>query len=228
MSDERHHLRRGTPADLPRRRGVRQAGTRRRQRLGLCGRPWRRAGEHGLQPDPRTGEVRRRGGPGPGPRRRIRGGAGQAPAAAAGRHRRLQRRHRRPTACPRTRRRQQAARHKAVQDGLIVAANVPLEICRVALEVCRLAVTAAEIGNPAAVTDAGIGAILGEAAVQGASLNVEINMGSIDDVDYVRRVGAELQRGHRRVRQAALRGHRDHCRRTSWPKRKDGHGRIDH
>ena len=86
----------------------------------------------------------------------------------------------------------QAARHKAVQDGLIVAADVPLEICRVALGVCRLAKVAAKLGNANAVTDAGIGALLGEAAVVGAALNVRINLGSIDDEAYVGETTTEL------------------------------------
>ena len=79
----------------------------------------------------------------------------------------------------------QAARRQTIQDGLIIAADVPLEICRVAVEVCRLAKIAAVIGNPQAVTDAGIGAILGEVAVVGAALNVKINLGSIKDAAYV-------------------------------------------
>ena len=87
---------------------------------------------------------------------------------------------------------EQAARSQAVQDGLIVAADVPLEICRVAVEVCRLAKDAARIGNPQAVTDAGIGAILGEAAVVGAALNVRINLGSIKDEVYVAKTAAEI------------------------------------
>ena len=53
-----------------------------------------------------------------------------------------------------------------------------------AVDVCRLSKMAAELGNPQAVTDAGIGAILGEAAVVGAALNVRINLGSIEDCDY--------------------------------------------
>jgi formiminotetrahydrofolate cyclodeaminase len=87
---------------------------------------------------------------------------------------------------------EKAARKAAVQAGLIVAANVPLEICKVALEVCRLSKTAAELGNPGAVTDAGIGAILGEAAVVGGALNVKINLGSIEDCDYVETAGAQI------------------------------------
>lgn len=86
-----------------------------------------------------------------------------------------------------------AARRAAVQAGLIVAANVPLEICRVAVEVCRLSRTAAELGNPQAVTDAGIGAVLGEAAVVGAALNVTINLGSITDAAYVATAASEIE-----------------------------------
>ena len=87
---------------------------------------------------------------------------------------------------------EKAARHKAVQDGLIVAADVPLEIARVALQVCRLANVAADLGNANAVTDAGIGALLGEAAAVGAALNVRINLGQIEDQVYVRETSAEL------------------------------------
>jgi methenyltetrahydrofolate cyclohydrolase len=87
---------------------------------------------------------------------------------------------------------EKAARHKAVQDGLVVAANVPLDICREALEVTRLSRTAARLGNPAAITDAGIAAILGEAAAQGGALNVAINLGSIEDEAYVKATREEI------------------------------------
>ncbi len=88
---------------------------------------------------------------------------------------------------------EKAARAEAVQIGLVHAANVPLDICRASLRASRLAKVAAELGNPAAVTDAGIGALLGEAAVVGAALNVKINLGSIKDRSYVERVAAELE-----------------------------------
>lgn len=102
---------------------------------------------------------------------------------------------------------QRAARQAAIQDGLRCAAAVPLETARVALEVCRLALTAAEQGNPQAVTDAGIAALLGEAAVVGAALNVRINLGAIEDEDYVRTTAEELDRLEAEaagLRQAAL------------------------
>ncbi len=89
---------------------------------------------------------------------------------------------------------EKAARKAAVQAGLVIAADVPLEICRVAVGVCRLSKTAAELGNPQAVTDAGVGAILGEAAVVGAALNVRINLGSIEDCDYTMAAAAEIDK----------------------------------
>ncbi len=89
---------------------------------------------------------------------------------------------------------EKAARKAAVEAGLVIAADVPLEICRVAVGVCRLSKTAAELGNPQAVTDAGVGAILGEAAVVGAALNVRINLGSIEDCDYTMAAAAEIDK----------------------------------
>ena len=89
---------------------------------------------------------------------------------------------------------EKATRKAAVQAGLVVAADVPLEICRVAVDVCRLSKVAAELGNPQAITDAGIGAILGEAAVVGAALNVRINLGSIEDCDYTTTAAAEIDK----------------------------------
>jgi formiminotetrahydrofolate cyclodeaminase len=99
------------------------------------------------------------------------------------------------------------ARKAAVQAGLIIAANVPLDICKVAVEVCRWSKAAAELGNPGAVTDAGIGAILGEAAVVGGALNVRINLGSIEDCDYVetaQKVIDELQSEAKALREEVL------------------------
>jgi methenyltetrahydrofolate cyclohydrolase len=98
---------------------------------------------------------------------------------------------------------QRAARHEAIQAGLVVAANVPLEICEVALEVCRLAKTAANLGNPQAITDAGIGAVLGEAGVVGAALNVRINLGSIEDCSFTASAAAQID--EMQVAAAALR-----------------------
>ncbi|HEX5643821.1 MAG TPA: cyclodeaminase/cyclohydrolase family protein, partial [Thermoleophilia bacterium] len=48
-------------------------------------------------------------------------------------------------------------------------------------------------GNPNAVTDAGVGVLLAEAAVVGAALNVKINLGSIDDAEFVAATAAQVE-----------------------------------
>jgi glutamate formiminotransferase/formiminotetrahydrofolate cyclodeaminase len=64
---------------------------------------------------------------------------------------------------------------------MIHAAQVPLKTAETALRVLELSQIAAEKGNPSAVSDAGVAALLAQAAVEGAALNVKINLGSIKD-----------------------------------------------
>jgi len=78
-----------------------------------------------------------------------------------------------------------ANRKEAMQAALRHAAEVPLEIAKSCSKVVELALPAAEMGNRWAVSDAGVGALLAEAAMHAALLNVEINLSSIDDTAYV-------------------------------------------
>jgi len=78
-----------------------------------------------------------------------------------------------------------AARKEAIQAALRHAAEVPLQIAESCCEVVDLALPAAELGNRWAVSDAGVGALLAEAAMHAALLNVEINLASIDDATFV-------------------------------------------
>ncbi len=57
-------------------------------------------------------------------------------------------------------------------------------VCRHALRVLELAALVAEQGSPNAVSDAGVAALLAASALDGAALNVQINLGSIKDDDY--------------------------------------------
>jgi glutamate formiminotransferase / formiminotetrahydrofolate cyclodeaminase len=77
-------------------------------------------------------------------------------------------------------------RTEAVTAALLGAADVPLDTARACVRVCELAVTVAEKGNANAVSDAGVAALLGEAACRGAAYNVRINVAALDD----RSVGA--------------------------------------
>jgi glutamate formiminotransferase/formiminotetrahydrofolate cyclodeaminase len=74
-----------------------------------------------------------------------------------------------------------ARRTEAVTSALLKAAEVPLETARASVEVARVAVLVAEKGNTNAVTDAGIAALLAEAACKGADYNVRVNVSALDD-----------------------------------------------
>lgn len=87
---------------------------------------------------------------------------------------------------------QKAARSAAIQKSLMVAAGPPLDVCRACVEVLDLARPMAELGNVQAVSDAGVAALMAEAGLRAAALNVEINLGWIKDTDFVARTRAEL------------------------------------
>ena len=86
---------------------------------------------------------------------------------------------------PRKTAEEKQAREAAMQIALKAAAEVPLTIAERCAQVVELALPAAEMGNQWAVSDAGVGALLAEAAMHAALLNVTINLSSIRDEAYV-------------------------------------------
>ncbi|HEY8852657.1 MAG TPA: glutamate formimidoyltransferase [Gemmatimonadaceae bacterium] len=74
-----------------------------------------------------------------------------------------------------------ARRAAAVTAALLKAAEVPLETARASVEVAQLAAIVAEKGNTNAVTDAGVAALLAQAACRGAAYNVRVNVQALDD-----------------------------------------------
>ena len=74
-----------------------------------------------------------------------------------------------------------AARAAAITDALLGAAEVPLETARACARVAELAAKGASKGNTNAVSDAGVAALLAEAACRGAVYNVRINISSMAD-----------------------------------------------
>jgi glutamate formiminotransferase/formiminotetrahydrofolate cyclodeaminase len=84
-----------------------------------------------------------------------------------------------------------ARRAAAVQAALVKAAEVPLETARACTAVAALAVTCARLGNANAVSDAGVAALLAEAACKGASYNVRINVAAMADASAGAALAAE-------------------------------------
>jgi len=74
-----------------------------------------------------------------------------------------------------------ARRSEAVTNALLKAAEVPLETARASAEVAAIAALVAEKGNTNAVTDAGVAALLAEAACKGADYNVRVNVSALED-----------------------------------------------
>ncbi len=98
---------------------------------------------------------------------------------------------------------QAAARTAAIQKALVVAMDAPLHVvraCRSALEpIARLA----EIANPNLISDVGVAAILAEAALRAAKLNVEINLQSLEDQALSSATRSEIERAAEEARAIA-------------------------
>ena len=88
---------------------------------------------------------------------------------------------------------EKAARTAKMQEALKLACQVPFEIGLKSLEVAQLAQRAAEIGNVAAVSDAGVAVLLAQACAQSAALNVKINVNSIKDNAYNKETWSKME-----------------------------------
>lgn len=89
-----------------------------------------------------------------------------------------------------------AARSAEIQAATRYATEVPLRTMERSFEAFDLIEAMVEQGNPNSVTDAGVGALCGRAAVMGAFLNVKINAASLKDrefADSILKRGAEIE-----------------------------------
>ncbi|WP_296971660.1 cyclodeaminase/cyclohydrolase family protein [Tepidanaerobacter sp. EBM-38] len=89
---------------------------------------------------------------------------------------------------------EKAKRKEKVQEALKGAAKVPFKIMEKAVEALRLHEKSLDHANPSAISDTGVGALCLKTALCGAWLNVKINLGSIDDEDFVREYNEKAQK----------------------------------
>src|SRR5437764_1400105 len=87
---------------------------------------------------------------------------------------------------------EKATRSAAIQKALQYATQVPLKVAQAAMETSQLAQIALEKSNPNLASDARVARVLADAAREGATANVEINLGSITDEDFAARIQDEL------------------------------------
>jgi formiminotetrahydrofolate cyclodeaminase len=98
---------------------------------------------------------------------------------------------------------EKVARTAAIQDALKGATHTPLDVMRACAAATEQAVVVAELGNPSASSDVRVALELLLAGSTGARVNVEINLTSIRDADYVQRTRDEVDELDRAARHEA-------------------------
>ena len=88
---------------------------------------------------------------------------------------------------------EKAMRTAAIGQAAIAAAEVPMQIADKSLEVLKLARKLIVFGNPNAISDGTVSALMARAALRSALYNVKINMGLIKDDEYVAAARAKMQ-----------------------------------
>src|SRR5437899_2209773 len=79
---------------------------------------------------------------------------------------------------------EKAARTAAVESATKYAAEIPLKVMETAAKSYELLAEMAERGNPASVSDIGVGALATRACIEGAALNVKINLAQLKDEKF--------------------------------------------
>jgi glutamate formiminotransferase/formiminotetrahydrofolate cyclodeaminase len=79
---------------------------------------------------------------------------------------------------------EKAARATAIEQATKYAAEVPMNVMETAGKSYELLAEMAEKGNPASVSDVGVGALATSACIAGAALNVRINLAQLKDEKF--------------------------------------------
>ncbi len=85
-------------------------------------------------------------------------------------------------------------RTERVQAALLAASRVPLEVAKTSRRLLDACERGLEKAPPAAVSDVGVGALMADAALRGAAMNVMINLSSLKDRAQVKALSEDLDR----------------------------------
>ncbi|MFQ5771685.1 MAG: cyclodeaminase/cyclohydrolase family protein, partial [bacterium] len=88
---------------------------------------------------------------------------------------------------------QKGVRAAALSEGYKAAARVPLRTAELCNDTLKLCLRAAQIGNEAVISDAGVGALMAFAGLQGAIYNVRINLPQTEDASFVAEMRKKLE-----------------------------------
>ena len=89
---------------------------------------------------------------------------------------------------------EKSARAERMQSALLAASRVPLEVAKTSRRLLDLCERTVKTAASATVSDVGVGALLAEAALRGAALNVMINLASVKDAAQVKVLSEDLDR----------------------------------
>jgi len=89
---------------------------------------------------------------------------------------------------------QKIKRSAAIQDGYKTATSIPLETANTCEKILDLAMILAKKGNQNSITDSAVSALMAQSGVESAILNVKINLGSIKDEKFVKKISSELDK----------------------------------
>lgn len=95
---------------------------------------------------------------------------------------------------PKDTEKEREAREKAMEEAGLHTLQVPLHIAQKCLEILRNQMHFVLYGNKNAVSDIGVGALLAFAGVEGAALNVKINLPGIRDEAVKKDAGEKIER----------------------------------
>ena len=84
-------------------------------------------------------------------------------------------------------------REQAMQEGLKEALATPLEVCKLSHQAVKLCPVMSEKGNANLISDVGVAVALLASAFQSALLNVEINLKSIKDNEFILKIREVLK-----------------------------------
>ena len=87
-------------------------------------------------------------------------------------------------ALPKGSEQEKAARTEAIQLANKRAAEVPLQVMETAAKSYQLLGQMAEKGNPASISDVGVGLLASRACIEGAGMNVRINLAAVKDEKF--------------------------------------------
>jgi len=88
---------------------------------------------------------------------------------------------------------EQTARSAAIQQATKSATLIPLQVMKVCDKAMMHALTVAKKGNKNSASDAGVAALMLRAGCAGAALNVRINLGSLNDADFVQQISQQYR-----------------------------------